>query len=257
MTAGLAELMQLSADMLWQGFVVFFRLAAIVSLLPAFGERSVSVRVKLAVTLAFVLITAPALPLAPSPPELDGLTILVLTETIIGVMLGIGIRLFVMALQTAGSIAAQSTSLSQILGGAAVDPLPAIGYILIVAGLALATMTGLHVKAAALMILSYDILPMGQFQDGGAVSSWGVAQIANAFALAFTLAAPFVILSVIYNIALGAINKAMPQLMVAFIGAPVITAGGLFVLMLAAPFMLEVWLSALDNFLASPLRVSR
>ena len=89
------------------------------------------------------------------------------------------------------------------------------------------------------------------------MSSWGVAQIANAFALAFTLAAPFVILSVIYNIALGAINKAMPQLMVAFIGAPVITAGGLFVLMLAAPFMLEVWLSALDNFLASPLRVSR
>ena len=247
-------MMQLSADMLWQGFVVFFRLAAIVSLLPAFGERSVSVRVKLAVTLAFVLITAPALPLAPSPPGLDGLTILVLTETIIGVMLGIGIRLFVMALQTAGSIAAQSTSLSQILGGAAVDPLPAIGYILIVAGLALATMTGLHVKAAALMILSYA---MGQFQDGGAVSSWGVAQIANAFALAFTLAAPFVILSVIYNIALGAINKAMPQLMVAFIGAPVITAGGLFVLMLAAPFMLEVWLSALDNFLASPLRVSR
>lgn len=255
MSVPLAELMQLSAEIIWQGFIVFFRLAAIVSLLPAFGERSVSVRVKLAVTFAFVLITAPALPVWPAPPDLGGLTTLVLTETLIGAALGIAIRLFVLALQTAGSIAAQSTSLSQILGGAAVDPLPAMGYILIVAGLALATMAGLHVKAAALMILSYDLLPMGQFPNASTLSGWGVAQIASAFALAFTLAAPFVILSVIYNIALGAINKAMPQLMVAFVGAPVITAGGLFVLLLAAPFMLEVWLSALDHFLAAPFRM--
>lgn len=252
MTDALTLLLQISADMLWQGFVVSFRVAAVVSLLPAFGERSVSVRVKLVVTLAFVLIVVPALPDPPVRPGLDGLALLVLTETSIGVILGVGIRLFVLALQTAGSIAAQSTSLSQILGGAAADPLPAMGYILIVAGLALAVMAGLHVKAASFMILSYDMLPVGRFPSGGVVSSWGVAQISSAFALAFTLAAPFVILSVIYNIALGAINKAMPQLMVAFVGAPVITAGGLFVLFLASPFMLEMWLAALDRFLAAP-----
>lgn len=253
MTNALTILQHISADLMWQGFVVFFRIAAIVSLLPAFGERTVSVRVKLVVTLAFVLIVAPALHDLPiRPPDLNDLALLVLTETAIGVILGVGIRLFVLALQTAGSIAAQSTSLSQILGGAAVDPLPAMGYILIIAGLALATMTGLHIKAASFVILSYDMLPAGRFPGGDLVSSWGVAQISKAFALAFTLAAPFVILSVIYNIALGAINKAMPQLMVAFVGAPVITAGGLFVLFLASPLMLEMWLSALDGFLAAP-----
>lgn len=257
MTGGLDDLLQISSEMLWQGFVVFFRVAAIVSLLPAFGERTVSTRVKLVATLAFVLITAPATPDVPFSPGLDALVRLVLTETLAGVLLGLGIRLFILALQTAGSIAAQSTSLSQILGGAVADPLPAMGYILIIAGLALAAMSGLHVKAAALIILSYDMLPMGQFPGGNVVSMWGTAQIKSVFSLAFTLAAPFVILSVIYNVALGVINKAMPQLMVAFVGAPVITAGGLFVLMLAAPFMLEIWLDALDQFLAAPFEMPR
>lgn len=257
MTEQLASLLEISQDMLWHGIAVFLRVGALVALLPAFGERTVPSRIKLVITLAFVLIIAPAVDQMDGPAGLDPLSVVVLTETLAGVLLGIGIRMFVLALQTAGSIAAQSTSLSQILGSAAADPLPAMGYILIISGLALAVITGLHIKAASLIILSYDLLPMGQLPTGTLVSTWGVAQIAKAFALAFTLAAPFVILSVVYNLALGAINKAMPQLMVAFVGAPVITAGGLLVLALAAPFMLEHWMRALDVFLANPYQVNR
>jgi flagellar biosynthetic protein FliR len=132
-----------------------------------------------------------------------------------------------------------------------------MGYILIIGGIALAVMSGLHVKAAALVILSYEMLPMGQFPGAQIISEWGVSKVAEAFALSFTLAAPFVILSVVYNLALGVINKAMPQLMVAFVGAPLITAGGLLVLLLASPFMLERWLGALDSYLANPYWIPR
>jgi flagellar biosynthetic protein FliR len=48
------------------------------------------------------------------------------------------------------------------------------------------------------------------------------------------------------------INRAMPQLMVAFVGAPLITFGGLLLLMMLAPAMLYVWLQALSTFAASP-----
>ncbi|MDD9719433.1 flagellar biosynthetic protein FliR [Sulfitobacter sp. PR48] len=250
--AELATLLESAQVWLWHGFAVFLRVGAFVAMMPAFGERSVPMRVKLVVILAFVLVVAPAVPLPVSAATFDRLAVLIVTETLAGLLLGMGIRMLVLALQTAGSIAAQSTSLSQILGGAAADPLPAIGYILIIAGLALAVLTGLHVKAAQLLILSYDMLPMARFPAGSVVSEWGLGQVSQAFSLAFTLAAPFVILSVIYNIALGAINKAMPQLMVAFVGAPVITAGGLFLLAIASPLMLEMWIAALDGFLSAP-----
>ncbi|MBW4706983.1 flagellar biosynthetic protein FliR [Roseobacter sp. YSTF-M11] len=256
MTA-IAQLLPFLNEAIWHGFAVFLRVAALASLLPAFGEQSVPARIKLVVAMAFTVAVAPAVATVQAPEDLGDLVLLSLTEILAGLALGIGIRLFVLALQTAGTIAAHSTSLSQVFGGAGVDPMPAMGYVLIVGGLALAVMTGLHVKAAEMIILSYEFLPIGRFTDGSVLSEWGVAQVGRAFTLAFTLAAPFVILSVLYNVALGAINKAMPQLMVAFVGAPVITAGGLFLLLMASPLILSVWLDAMDGFLQNPFGPTR
>ena len=247
-----AEFIALVQAQLWLGFVVFLRVAAAVSLLPGFGEQTVPMRIKLAIAVAFTLIVAPALPGTPPEFSVGVLATLAATETMAGVLMGLGVRLFILALQTAGSIAAQSTSLSQILGGAAIEPIPAMGYVLTVGAVALAVMAGLHVKAAQLLIHSYILLPMGLFSEGSDVADWGLAQVAHAFELAFVLAAPFVLMSVLYNLALGVINKAMPQLMVAFVGAPVITLGGLFLLFLATPTILGVWLSSLDHFMANP-----
>ena len=170
-------------------------------------------------------------------------------------MLGLAIRLMVIALQLAGSIAAQSTALAQIFG-AGVDARPDAG-------------DRQHP----------DARPASRWRSPRACTSrrrwrwraptrscpwacrcppptsraWGTARVAQAFALGFSLAAPFVIAGFAYNLALGAINRAMPQLMVAFIGAPAITAGGLLILMLAAPVILHFWGAQLDQTLADPL----
>jgi flagellar biosynthetic protein FliR len=256
-TANLAEWVELLSGRTWIGFVVFFRVAAIAALLPGFGEQSVSMRIKLMLAFAFTLIVAPSVRGVPENDGIGTLAFLVLSETATGLMFGLGLRLFILALQTAGMIAAQSTSLSQLLGAASVEPIPALGYVLVVSGICLAMTLGLHVKAAQLMILTYDIAPIGAFIPGGTVAEWGIGRISHAFVLAFTVAAPFVLLSVIYNLVLGVINKAMPQLMVAFVGAPFITFGGLFLLFITSPLILEVWSDALDGYLANPTAVVR
>lgn len=254
MTAGLAEILGVAQELLWHVWIVFLRIGAIVSVMPAFGEQSVPMRVKLAIALAFSVVVATALPVhAASTSSMVETGTLFATEPLIGLMLGIGLRMLVFALQTAGSMAAQATSLSQILGGAASEPMPAMGHFLVVAGLALAALSGLHVRAAQFMVLTYEIFPVGEFPDGGAAAKWGVQQVAHAFSLAFTLAAPFVIVSLLYNLTLGVINRAMPQLMVAFVGAPVITAGSLILLLLASPLLLSVWLEAVMTYLGDPL----
>ncbi|WP_322867075.1 flagellar biosynthetic protein FliR [Aquicoccus sp. G2-2] len=251
MTADLAQLLGLSQALLWQGFVVFLRVGGMMALLPAFGERSVPVRVRLVLTLAFTAVTAPAAPPAPAPDD-AGLIALLFCETGTGLVLGIGLRLFILGLQTAGSIAAQATSLAQIFGGAATEPMPAMGHMLVISALALSVMSGLHVRVAEMLILSYRLFPMGGLPAASALSQWGVARVSAAFSLGFTLAAPFLIISVLYNLTLGVINRAMPQLMVAFVGAPLITAGGLFLLFLFIPIMLSHWNEALFTFIANP-----
>ena len=250
----LATLMGFGQEVVLAGFVVFFRVGAAMALLPAFGEQLVPMRVRLALGIAFTLIVAPAM--APEALQLasapGGWVRALGTEAVAGLAIGIALRLFVLALQTAGTMAAQATSLAQFFGGAGVDPQPAISQLLVVAGLALAVMAGLHVRLAELLVLSYALMPAGSFPPGWALAEWGVAQVSRAFALAFALAAPFVIAALVYNMALGAINRAMPQLMVAFVGAPALTLGGLILLLLAVPGGLAVWLAALNAFLADP-----
>lgn len=250
-----AELLLLEIQgLLAVGVFVFFRVGALMAVLPVFGERLIPARIRLAIAIAFTLVVAPSVAdLLPENLTMTATLWLLATETAIGLMLGLGLRLFILALQTAGAIAAQATSLSQILGGASAEPLPAIGHILTTGAFALAVLSGLHVAVAELLILSYQPLPPGQFPNAGDVAQWGTAQVSSAFDLAFSIAAPFVILSALYNLTLGVINRAMPQLMVAFVGAPVITFGGVFLLFLLAPMLLMIWHEAFVAFIANPL----
>ena len=239
--------------------VVFFRVGAMMALLPAFGEAVIPLRVRVAIALAFTAIITPALAptLPPVPTQPFALLRLVASETIAGFALGAGLRLFVIVLQMAGTIAAQATSLSQFFGGAGVDPQPAMSQILVMGGLALAVTLGLHVRLAELLLLSYQLFPVGQFLNPADLGDWGVTQVSRAFALAFTLAMPFVILSLVFYVALGAINKAMPQLMVAFVGAPAITFAGLALLLLTAPLVLPIWHDAFAAFILDPTSAAR
>jgi flagellar biosynthesis protein FliR len=250
--ADLASLLDLAEAGLWAAALVFVRAGAVVALMPGFGEMAVPQRVKLGLILCFTVVVAPILAadIEAYGPE-PGLTAL-LGEAVAGLILGVGMRLFLLTLQSAAAIIAQSTTLSQLVPGATPEPQPAIGNMFLIAGIALALVAGLHVKAAELMILSYDILPAGGYPDARVVADWGVGLASQTFSLAFTLAAPFVIASMIYNLALGAINRAMPQLMVSMVGAPALTLGGLALLAVATPLLLSVWLQAFGAFLANP-----
>lgn len=247
------EMLDMMSTEMWQLFAVFLRVSALVSVLPAFGEQSIPMRVRFGVAAAFTIIIAPATPPAPTIGDSVAFAALVGTEALAGLVMGLGIRFFAIALQVAGMIAAQATSLSQLLGGAVSEPTPAMGHLLMMGGLTLAVMSGLHVRAAEFLIHSYMLFPVGELPNAGDLTQWGVVQVGRMFALSFGLAAPFVIASLIYNLALGAINRAMPQLMVAFVGAPLITFGGLALLLVATPLVLSVWLDALMGFFQNPI----
>lgn len=240
-------------------FLVFLRISGMMALLPAFGERTVPIRVRLGLTIALSLLVGAGLAdQVTAKGPVQNLLAMIPSELLIGVVLGLGIRLFVIALQIAGTIAAQSTSLSQIFGGSQnMEPQAAIGNVLFVAGLALITMFGLHVKVVELLLGSYGVFPLGEWPNAAAMAAWGTGQIARCFELAFALAAPFFVASLVYNVALGAINRAMPQLMVAMVGAPAITAGGLILLALLSPILLQVWGDALSDYIADPFGSAR
>ena len=253
MTELLAELLFTVRELMTVAGIVFLRVGAMMFLLPAFGEMLIPARVRLGIAFAFTAIVTPAVAAHVQPAESGAELLLLLgTETIVGLTIGLVVRFFAMVLQMAGTMAAQATSLSQILGDAGIDPQPAIGTVLSLGGLALAVAAGLHIRFAELMIHSYDVFEPGRFPGAALISEWGIQRVSAAFALAFSLAAPFTVASFIYNLTLGVINRAMPQLMVTFVGAPAITLGGLALLLVSAPILLGLWHQGFVDFIADP-----
>jgi flagellar biosynthetic protein FliR len=233
-------------------FAIFLRVGACFFVLPGLGEQMIPVRIRLAAALAMSVLLTPILQDTVAQTGVMPPVEAFAGEAIIGLCLGLALRFVVWALQTAGVIAAQATSLSQIMGGATPDPQPAMGAILSLAGIALVVLSGLHVHLVSAFVNSYTVFPFGDFPRPQSLGGWATERIAVSFSLAFTLAAPFLIASLLYNLALGVINKAMPQLMVAFVGAPAITWGGLALLLLATPLILSTWSTAFDAALANP-----
>lgn len=249
----LAQVLEISQLWLATGVAVFLRIGACFMVLPGFGEQMIPTRVRLGAALAFTAFITPVV-----QPEIAATAVLppvtaFFSETMAGLIIGMALRFLVHALQVAGTIAAQSTSLSQIMGGATPDPLPAMGAILMLGGVTLAVLSGLHIHLVQTFINSYEILPFGDLPGPRDLAGWSVNQVSASFSLAVSLAAPFLVASLLYNVALGVINKAMPQLMVAFVGAPAITWGGLVLLLLTTPFILPIWLHAFESALAFPI----
>ena len=253
MMAQIQEIMGFGQDALTLFGLLFLRIGAFVSVLPALGDQMIPARVKLAIALVVVVSVFPAVTLPGIEPGAP-LVFLFFSETLVGFMFGITLRFLSHALLVAGAIAAQSTSLSQLLGGPSIDPQPALSNIIYMAGLVLIILADLHIKIIWALVELYGFLPIGVFLLPLDVMTWGVDSVASIFGLGFVLAAPFVLVSLIYNVAMGIINKAMPQLMVALVGAPAITAGGMILLFISLPILLPIWLQRFDAVLAAPLQ---
>lgn len=236
-------------DYLHAVFVIFLRVTPVVALLPGFGAQSLSMRFKLMIVAALSMVIVNFI-------DLEGISSFdvsnYFSEIVTGLLIGLGFRFFVWALQIAGSIAAQTASLAQLFGSVGADPMPVVSHLLQIAGAALFVIMDLHLKSIMFLVSTYQLLPPGAYPSPAAFGEWGTDQISHTFKLAFGLAAPFVALALMYNLTMGAINKAMPQLMVAFVGAPLITLGSLVMILLSAPIMLSAWATALDTFITNP-----
>lgn len=257
MSEALADLsVHLRTHILLTG-LVFLRVAAFMSLVPAIGERVIPMRIRLVLAVALAVTITPAVAIA-VPATIGGpipFLMFLAAETLNGLALGFALRLFTLAIEMAGTIAAQSSSLSQMFGGTG-EPMPAISHLLMMAALCAVFAADLHIRLAQALILSYDALPPGRFPAAALMRAWQVRQVSDAFALAFGLAAPFLVTALIYNMALGVINRAMPSLMVSFLGAPALTGGFLVLLAIVAPLVIAIWLDSFGDALTDPFRMA-
>ena len=253
---GLADILARADAAVVTAMGVFARVGAAAFLVPGLGERAVPVRVRLAVALALTGLLTPLVgTLIPEAPRtVPALVLVLLAEAAAGLLIGLALRMSIFVLQIAGTTVAYHLSITHMFGsGVAPEPEPTIATFLSLGGVVLAMNAGLHVALVAALAGLYETLPFGVFPLAADAGAWSVSRIAHVFAAGVALALPFVVISFLYNLALGALNRAMPQLLVALVGVPLLVGLGLATLYLVLPAIYDRWAPLLAATLTDPL----
>jgi len=232
---------------------VFARVGATVLSMPGLGEIEVPAQIRLALSLSLTLLLLPLVePLLPAAPEAPlAVASLLTTETLIGVFLGSCARVIFLALPLAGQLIGLMIGLSNVLQfdptlsgtGSALTRFLGMGAVVLLFSL------GLHALPLAALLGSYRSFPVGAALPAGDLATTVVGTVATGFALAFQLATPFVLASVVLQAALGLISRLVPQIQVFFVAMPVQLLGGLVLLAILVGPLFETWSQALRNSL--------
>jgi flagellar biosynthetic protein FliR len=89
-----------------------------------------------------------------------------------------------------------------------------------------------HIVLRAL-VDSYATTPVGALISGQKMLITLTDTLRASFSIMLRLASPFVIYGLMFNVAVGLINKLAPQIPVYFISTPFVLAGGIFMLYLS------------------------
>ena len=240
---------QLVSAEIFAPFLVFMRVGSAFVLLPGFGEAYVAMRYRLLLAAAISFAIAPVVEggLPSLPPTPAELTMLLLTEIGIGLFLGMSARLVLAALQVAGSIIAMQVGLSSVL---VFDPSSQQQGAITAAWLSGVAMTLMFVTDSHHLMLraladSYGVFHAGDIPPVGDFSDAAARLVADCFTLGVKLSAPFLVFGLVFFLALGLIQRLMPQVQVFFVTQPLQIMSGFIILAVTLSVGMGVFL---DNF---------
>ena len=234
--------------------LMFARLGTMVMLMPGLGEQGIPARIRLVIALMLTLVMLPlhraaySIEIAKSFAPLVGLLI---QELMVGVVLGLTVRLALSALQVAGATIAQQLGLGF---ATTVDPSQGqqgviVGNFLAMLGIALIFATDLHHVVIAALDDSYRIFQPGAVLPTGDVAELMVTTVGGAFRVGVQIAAPFLIFGLLFNVGLGILARLMPQLQVFFLGVPASIMIGFLLLMLLVGALMSIFLGYIGDVL--------
>lgn len=231
---------------------IFARLGSAIILFPGIGESYVAPRFRLmlALSLSF-LIMEPMLGRVPTPPnDISELFRLLGYEILIGLFFGTMLRIIMSTLESAGTVIALQTGLSNatILN-------PSLGLqsslpsaLLSITAVTLIFVTGFDDMLFRSLIAIYDIFPPGGTAIPGDMAQSVIQMVNRSFVLGVELTMPFLVMGLLMFMALGMLQKLMPQVQLFLVTLPVQIWGGLALFGITLTTIMALWLQYYNSF---------
>lgn len=227
--------------------LVFCRIGSTIMALPGFGESYVPVRVRLMLALSISAVLSPGMQgLPPVPTQVFTLFTIIAAEIMIGVFIGLLARMLISAIQVGGMIIAFQSSLasalvpelSQATGGQG----SVLGNMLGITAITLIFATNTHHLMLWAAADSYNMFEAGHFPDMADIANKAAQTMNNAFDIALKLAAPHILVGLVFYLGNGIIARLMPNIQIFFIMIPPQLMISFFILMIVSSSILMWYL---------------
>jgi flagellar biosynthetic protein FliR len=201
----------------------------------------------LTVSAALMPMISDRLPVLPA--DMGDFIGLLLLEIGIGVFFGVIVRIILLGVQTAGSVLALQIGIASALVS---DPTTqqqaaVTGNFLLALTIVLIFATGLDHMTLKGLVGTYAIFPPGQLPPMSDVADHASRIVADSFAVAIAMAAPFLVYGMVFAVALGLLARLMPTLQVFFIAMPMQILAGFALMAVSLTGMMLFFLSSYEE----------
>lgn len=225
------EILPLSYDEFKTFFLILIRVSVILFLFPFFSSRVIPVLTKAGLALIITVILYPVIDtaLGAFPATLWGMTRMVLSELIVGMILGLLVQMFFEGVMIMGQTVGFQTgfAIANILdpqSGMQVSILSNMAYL--VAMVLFLLLNGHHILLGA-MRESFEIIGVGSLNLNKQIFERVIATSADMFVIAIKIGAPAIAALLFTMVAFGLITKLIPQMNIMIVAFPVQIVVGL------------------------------
>lgn len=215
-------------------FVLFCRIGACIMTMPGFSSVRIPVQARLYIAIGVTFALAPLLvdvaASAVAGASTATIAFVLVSELLVGVLIGSLARLFFFALETLATAAVMTTGLGNILGAPIdeAEPLPAMSSLVMLGATTLIFVLDQHWEIIRGIFLSYTAIPIKEALGAESMLHEYLKVLAQAFFLALRISSPFLLFGLIVNLAFGFLNRMTPQIPVYFISTPLLIAMGTY-----------------------------
>lgn len=236
----------LSQGVVIAAFLAFCRIGACFMLMPGLSSARVPAQVRLFVAIAatgglLAFLWDSIFPFVDPRPSI--LVPMIVSELLVGGLIGAMTRLYMEALRFMGSAIAMLIGFGGSGGPAIEEPEPqaALAAIISFSALLMLFVFDFDHQIVRALVASYKVAPVDAFFNPQAALVDVTDTVSDTFFLVIRLGSPFVAYAILVNLTIGFVNKLTPQIPIYFISQPFIIAGGMIIFYFAVGTMLSLF----------------
>lgn len=235
--------------------LILARVGATMTLLPGLGEAAAPAVVRIGLALSITFLLVPDLrPLIPPVPAagLD-LGLMVVSEAVTGLWFGWVARMIALALPIGAQFIGYLIGMSSVLQPDAElgAQSSALGKLFEMAAPVLLLLSGLYRFPLVALVGLFQLIPPGHMVPPAESLDFAIRAVGTAFGLALQMAAPFVVISIAWHLAMGLIGRIVSRMQIYFVSMPGQIMTGLALLMMTASTMILVWKESVRAFFSA------